>query len=981
MTSKIIIFSRALAGIVILISIQSCCQKEDAYTISEAFEFRYVTENTDANGITDFKGPTAVFDTAQRIEYLKKFAEYGARFFNDTGLNTQVIDEKELAAGIKKLKSRPQPEIRSEIALDNWKYLGYKQGQRQQELQQIDEWKSFAGTSIKDHKLMLTSNTISKTFAEQDWRMKFSWTIMPLEKKQNVNFSFSEVAKVGLNEQGTFYFVTDQKKVETIDYSPDRLYNLKVEIDLESGKYNFYVNDSLVADFVSVSEMKETVDRFTITSAGSIMLDNIWGVGYDCHKEGSRRYPYFINTFIDQDFIARPSPKGFELKGYDDSEWETVPYRRYAHGGERTRDEALYLRKRVNVDDFDCARLRIETVRPSGEIYVNGEFIEAVGRVPKTLNISDHLKAGENNLIAVKVNPYKVPEVNYHMSTDRWSSWFAGLMTLELTAKTYIDDVFVYTSAIDKDAEEKLHINLCSERDTGFSGRLVTKFYPWYPEAHDTVAAQSIKSVQLNNCSSKNIIETITINRPDLWTTDSPNLYKVRVELQDKTGNAIDDYVVTTGIRTISQEGGTFRINGKPEVLYGPLVFNQSYPLERVSQWMFSPPKRRWVETILEIKKMNGNAIRMSVHDKRIAGANDKRLAHIGDQLGIMFMWQTPCWIRQGSVKDFNFNAVPDYVNAVQNSPSIVIWQPSNHPFDFSPEWYGLVLRTFAESDPSRMVSPAAHLRYMEIDEWPGDTEKKIPGWLHPQLARGSMEQILGYGADWDILRKLGTRTDSIVGYVKDKTRHAYLTSNTHAWFDYESEETIGQPNWKLYKGKPYYHMYSYEKDYDKGSIGRVLTFSEWMESQAWQALSAYESYRKKRWLDYDGMNWCPLRGGPNTATYMKPVIGYEGYAKLGFYALQMVYQPVLAGSKNVDLAYGPEDEIPLIIMNRGTSKVVDVTVVVRSVKGKPVAQKTFRDIKLKEGRTITDIGIWKPKIITGKYYGFEYIVKQSGSK
>ena len=50
-----------------------------------------------------------------------------------------------------------------------------------------------------------------------------------------------------------------------------------------------------------------------------------------------------------------------------------------------------------------------------------------------------------------------------------------------------------------------------------------------------------------------------------------------------------------------------------------------------------------------------------------------------------------------------------------------------------------------------------------------------------------------------------------------------YLNSKTHAWFDFENEESIGQPNWNLRKGKPMYKMYSYEIDEaDEGSIGRT---------------------------------------------------------------------------------------------------------------------------------------------------------------
>ncbi|MGM0574007.1 MAG: hypothetical protein ACQESL_09680, partial [Bacteroidota bacterium] len=625
------------------------------------------------------------------------------------------------------------------------------------------------------------------------------------------------------------------------------------------------------------------------------------------------------------------------------------------------------------------ARLNIETVRPSGELYINGKRIKEVGRVPETIDVSEVLQPGEENLIAVRVNPHEVEEVRYHMSTDKWSSWFAGLMELELTRDSYVEDVFAYTTEINGSANVKLQIKAVSENKDAFSGKLVTEFYPWYPDESDQVAAQSTQTVQLEKGTTSNIEEEVTVENPNLWTTESPNLYKVRVELQDENGEPVDDHVLTTGIRTIGQQGGTFRINGEPEVLFGPLVFNQPYPLEKVSQWMFSPPKSKWVETILETKKMNGNAIRMSVHDKRVAGVNDKRLAQIGDQMGIMFMWQTPCWIRTGSIKEFDFQALPKYMHIVQNNPSIVLWQPGNHPSAYPPEWYGRVLKEISKKDPSRLISPAADLDHIGLkdDQMPEEDGDIIPGWKHPQLARGNMVQTAAYGDDWRAIRKFGKGIDEKVAEYNDKLRISYLNSDTHGWFDYESEETIGMPNWSLHKGKPYYRMYSYEKHYNEGNIGRVLELSEWKESQAWQALTAYETYRKKRWLDYDGMNWCPLRGGPNTATYMKPVIEYSGEAKLSYHALQMVYQPVLAGSRNVDLVYGPEDEVPVIVMNLGKAKTVDVLVVVKTMEGQQVAQKEFTGVELKSGRTVTEVARWKPELEPGKYYGFEYYVRE----
>jgi hypothetical protein len=88
-----------------------------------------------------------------------------------------------------------------------------------------------------------------------------------------------------------------------------------------------------------------------------------------------------------------------------------------------------------------------------------------------------------------------------------------------------------------------------------------------------------------------------------------------------------------------------------------------------------------------------------------------------------------------------------------------------------------------------------------------------------------------------------------------------------------------------------------------------------------WTMPLAIEAYKKKRWLDYDGLAWCPLRGGGNNATYAKPVIDYYDYAKLGLYTLKMVFQPTVAGSHDVDIVYGPDNSINPLIMHLGEHK------------------------------------------------------------
>lgn len=1110
---------------------------KDKQQISRAFELRYVTDNPEADGETDFKGETEVFDTEMRVEYLGKWADYGRKFFNDPHLDKKIVADEDVDKVLMKLKPQPLPGVRQKIKLDDWKFLGYRQGQHEEEALQLREWMSKEGVTIENQQLILRNNSFVKALPEQPWRLQLTWEAKIPETFQRAVFNLSDHVKVGFNEEGRFFYVVDGIEIPAGDYMPDEYYTFSIELDPDGGlavdmsrtdveasseyipelerfypaafaaggwnywmagtseypqwiafdlgdkqkltsarlafcreddrrynyrlemsadkkkwfpvtgaktssedqwaeislnngsvgryvrvyytgasddnfraalsmaefysregrvplasdekvegRYNFYVNGKLLADYVPLSSGSSdgfpvTTNAFGAETPGEVIIDNIWGVGYDqVTGLDDRRHPFFIETFIDEDFRLRPAPNNFNMTGYDDSNWETVPYPRYAHGGERRRGESLYLRKIVHVGDYERAVLNIETVRPSARIYVNGEYLKEVGRYPEQLDITHILKPNQDNLVAVKVDPYQVDFVRDHMSSDRFTGWFAGLMDIELTSNEYIDDVFAYTVTVEDPALLRLEIEAGSRNNRPFNGSLITKVYPWYPEESAMPAAESSRSVKIEAGDVLSLTEDISIPDPKLWTTETPRLYKVHLMLRDDSGNIIDDYVITTGLRTVSQEGGTFRINNQPEMLNGPLIFGHHYPMERIAQWMFSPPKSSWVHDILLTKRMNGNALRMSVHDKLIAGVNDRRLAQIGDQMGIMFMWQTPAWIRVSTTEDFDLAGLPLYVKPLRNHPSIVIWQPGNHP-RYTIEWFQQVHDSIARVDQSRLISPSADMTTMtaEFDNtiagtwFPADDDKTYPVWTSPLLARGTMERVLGYGQDWTSLRNIPGMHE--FRGLELEVRTAYLESNTHAWFDYESEETIAQVNWNLSRGKPWHRMYSYEIYYDKGSIGRILNFDEWQESQAWQALTVYEAYRKKRWLDFDGMNWCPLRGGGNTATYMKPLLDYENHAKLGYHAMEMVYQPVLAGSKNVDIVYGPGDKIPVMVMNKGEARTVDVKVLVKTMNGNIVAETIYKGVNLPDGREVIDLGYWMPELEPENYYAFEYIV------
>jgi hypothetical protein len=991
------------SAIIFIVSIFLFELSVSSQTISESFELRYFSNNTKANGETDFKGETAVFNTQERVEYLKNYAEVAKTFFNDQNLDTKVVSDEQLKQALNKIKPQPEPEVRKRIALKYWKWMGYKTSLEQQEVAELNEWKANPAVEIKNEELRFIRNDkIIVPINRQVWRFFIEWKINEISSGSGFMLGSDESTVASMQIKKDEILIHSNGDVirhplNRISAGDSKI--IKMEVDLENGRYNVYVDEQLVADFIPLLSVN-AVDQFIIHGSQGLVLDDIYGVGYKktefTEDKNSRDEPYSIHTFIDQDFALKPNMNNWQNPEYDDKQWAvaTLPY---AHGGERFAGEDLYMRTTFTPDEYEKAFLNFETLDPGGEIWINGQLVLVQHhRHPGRLDVSKFLVPAEDNTIAVKVYPNQVEHTNRHTAADIYTGWFSGRMHIDLTDQRYIQDVFTYTESLSNhSAQQKIRIKLVNEdwefeeremkMTREFSGRLKIDFYPWYPEESPVSAASKEIPVYLRLMKNEEITAEFTVNAPELWTTERPFLYKTVVTLYNEKNEAIDDYVLTTGIRTVSQEGGTFRINGKPSMMNGALLFGFKSPLDKIAQWLRAGPEEWLVKEILMIRNMNANTIRMSIHNGMKGGVNDPRLAELGDQLGVMFQWTTGTWVRTGSPWLLDFEGLSKYVQQVRNHPSIVMWQPGNHPkfVDFETEtipWYEQVYNSIYPYDPSRLINPSANNTRNLGRNDDGTLDRKgnrvepIPVWTAPKITRGDMDHATGYGAEWSTLRNYPYPDDfsGEQGWRVTGFRTDYLESKERAYFDFESEESAAQPNWNLRKGKPSYQIKSYELEYDEGSIGRQLTVDEWEISQAWQAFSGFEAYKKKRWLDYDGLAWCTLHGGGNTATYQKPLIDYYGHAKLSFHTIKMAFQPTLAGSYNVDLVYGPADKIEPVIMHLGNATEVNLLVTVKNLEGDVVEQKEYKNILLDEGRHSTVFESFRPKVREG-YYVLHY--------
>ena len=945
-------------ALMLMVATGSMAQKRNN-VLSQSFELRYVTSDPKANGETDYKGATEWMNTDQRIEYLTHWQQYASRFFGDPSLAEQAVTDGEVGEALKRLKPQPLPQVRQKLVLDEWRWAP-----------------SFA------HRQPQAS---SYRFEKQTYNLRLECRV---------------------DGKGSLKLVEGESVV--CEYVNDGHSHTAVfEVDLQEGRYNLLLDGKKRVDFQPLLSRKGGIDGLVVSGC---VADNIWGVGYKKTADTKRlNQPLFAKTFLDASSAKPVDTSGWQQPDYDDSQWETCTMPKN-HGTERHEGEALLLRKWVDVNGFEKAYFELESLFPSGELWVNGKVVEVLKDAHrKMVDVTKYLKPGERNLIALRIDPFhaQFKQMMHHCPTDPNIGWFAGRSFLHLVKATHVSDVYAYLANRPGDVTAEVTVTNTSYQF--YKGQLQVLLKDWFPTEGTEFVADSMQ-IEMLPQQTRTFKLRFKVNDLKLWSVGRPQLYQVRALLVNsvsgkttETFSAVDgdlartrelyidkltdDYVVTTGFRTIEQDGGTFRINGRPELLRAPLYFGQRFPLERDALDLLCPRSEDMMKELLAVKKMNGNGMRMSAHwsdDNPQDGTNDPRFCEMADQLGLMFIWQTASWIRLRSPLVADFEGMACDVRQLRNAPSIVIWQPSNHPsltdWKSAMTYWHKVYDAIYPNDTTRLITPTADFRHTRVynDSGTRDNKRKPVGecdpvWTANRISRGSMDYPTGFGQDWEYLR----RWPFPHKWPGNADINSFLTSPDRAYFNFEQEETIGQMNWQLFRGSPVYKYHSYEWNYDEGSIGRLLSCDEWRESQAWQAFSAYECIRKMRWLDYDGLSWCCMWGGANMGTYQKPLVDALGHKKLAFYAHRMGFQQVLAGSKDVDMVYGPDDKPTLPVLNLGDEQQADVTLTVRNVKGKKVHSQQFRGVTLGRGRTSTDLGVLSLPALPDGYYFFEYQVNR----
>ncbi len=310
-------------------------------------------------------------------------------------------------------------------------------------------------------------------------------------------------------------------------------------------------------------------------------------------------------------------------------------------------------------------------------LWVNGEKVgyHEDGMLPSEFNITGYLKRGSNEM-TVQVFNWSVG--SYLEDQDYWR--LSGIyrdVYLFATPNVRIRDFSVYPVLDDeyRDAELYLEVDIENLNRQGSEKYIVETTLK--KGSGETIGVQKSEPFTVQNGKEESVMLVTSVKNPLKWTAETPNLYKVGIELQTTSGKTVQAFVVNTGFRKIEIKEGLFLVNGQPVKIKG------------VNRHEFDMYNGRaitgesMIEDIVLMKQNNINAVRTSHYP------NLPEWYKLCDEYGLYVMdeanveshglWRDGYHI--GERDEWEKVIVERNINMVQrdkNHPSIVFWSMGN---------------------------------------------------------------------------------------------------------------------------------------------------------------------------------------------------------------------------------------------------------------------------------------------------------------
>ncbi|HEX2967941.1 MAG TPA: glycoside hydrolase family 2 TIM barrel-domain containing protein [Bacteroidales bacterium] len=400
-------------------------------------------------------------------------------------------------------------------------------------------------------------------------------------------------------------------------------------------------------------------------------------------------------------FPSESAEKGYESSAFDDSKWQAVSIPHTWSIYETTGDMHPFImnasekdnpywwngwgwyRKHFIVNrDFSDKKIFIEFegVQKYCKVWINGVYLgdHKGGYGSFDFDITGHIKAGGDNVIAVAVNNTRTDKFRIPPMNAGNFNVYGGIyrdVTIAVKNKLFIPmqgsashegGTFVTTPALtEKSGTVRVRTWVKNDNSYPSNCTLQTTIYD-----KDRKIVQQIKTTTSIKPGQFYTFDQLskTVRNPHLWSPDDPYLYKIVSELyDDKT--LVDTYTSPLGFRWFrwDYKENFLYVNDKKTILHGGNR-HQEFP------WLGDAiPK--WI-TVNDFTDMADN---LGYNFMRTAHyPNDRIVYDISDSLGIIIDEEVP------NIKNLDFSEevqqqqLKEMIRRDRNHPAIMMWSMGN---------------------------------------------------------------------------------------------------------------------------------------------------------------------------------------------------------------------------------------------------------------------------------------------------------------
>lgn len=398
---------------------------------------------------------------------------------------------------------------------------------------------------------------------------------------------------------------------------------------------------------------------------------------------------------------------------FDESEFQFVScYRRHF-------DVPLeYKGKRIFID--------FEGVMCYAEVYVNSTYAgeHKGGYTPFSIDITDKVRFGEDNVIAVKVDSTERPDIPPcgHVVDYLTYGGIYREVSLRAVSPVHIANAFFAPLDVllaDKQIRAKILISNPEQQTSKVVVNVVLR-------DRDTILSEQCKTVQLTQDDIDPVEMMLSgIGNVELWDLDNPKLYTCEAHLYDSceasdcavdcvtcdkaTEEALlDRFSAKIGFREARVEPDGFYLNGNRVQLRG-LNRHQSYPY--VGYAMPERIQRRDADILKN--ELGLNLVRTS-HYPQSTHFLDRC-----DEIGLLVFEELPGWqhIGDSEWKQVAYRNVREMIERDWNHPSIFLWGVRINESGDDHDFYTETNRIAHELDPTRQTGGVRWREHSEFLE------------------------------------------------------------------------------------------------------------------------------------------------------------------------------------------------------------------------------------------------------------------------